>query len=67
MCKQLTPVLNVITTVIIEVDLQSVTESASQRELGKPTSRAKKVATTLYTLRLYINTKLGLHCCHGTQ
>ena len=41
MCILLIPVLNFITTVIIEVYLQCFTESVSLRDIGKPTSRAE--------------------------
>ena len=41
MCIPLTPVLYVLTTVIIEVYSQCFTESVSLRDIGKSTSRAE--------------------------
>ena len=41
MCVSLTLVLFFITTVITEIYIQCFTESASLRNIGKPTSRAE--------------------------
>ena len=41
MCIPLTPVLLLLTPVIIEVYLQCFIESVSLRDIGKPTSRAE--------------------------
>ena len=49
MCILLTFVLYFITTVIIEVYLQCVTESVSLRDIGKSTSRAEiSIPSSLY-------------------
>ena len=57
MCILLTPVLYFITTVIIEIFFQCVTESVSLRDIGKPTSCAEISSSG----SLYLKAVKGAH------
>ena len=57
MCILLTTVLYFITTIIIEVYLQCITESVSLRDIGKPTSRAEISSPS----SLYLKAVKGAH------
>ena len=58
-CIFLTPVLYFITTVIIEVYPQYLTESVSLRDIGKPTSRAEMSSPSSLYLKAVKGTHLG--------
>ena len=57
MCIPLTPVLNFLTTVLIEVYSQCFTESVSIRDIGKSTSRAEISSSS----SLYFKAVKGAH------
>ena len=68
MCILLTPLLYFITTVIIEVYLQCLTESVSLRDVGKPTSRAEISTPSSLCFKAVKGAHLGsaliLSCLH---
>ena len=57
MCIVLTPMLYIITPVIIEVYIQSFTELVSLRDTGEPTSRAEISSSN----SLYFKAVKGAH------
>ena len=57
MCIVLTSMLYIINTVIIEVYIQSFTESVSLGDIGEPTSRAEISSTN----SLYFKAVKGAH------
>ena len=60
MCIHLTPLLTLLYIVIIEVYLQCFTESVSQRDKGKPTSRVEKSSPSSLYFKAVKGAHLGL-------
>ena len=59
MCISLTPVLTLLYIVIIELYLQCFTESVSERDIGKPTSRAEMSSSSSLYFKAVKGAQLG--------